>query len=438
MLYILKTEEVDVNKCNIQFKTPLYLALEKKNQVLVSLLLENGADVNILSYCSTYSTFEAPLVTAARNNDLVFLKLLMKKGCKTSSTGTRTALQWAAQHGNIDMADLLIDYGEDINALGPFRNTALHYAVTSNETKMVAYLLQKGADKTINGDGRSPLHLAAVRNNSDCAMKLINNCYHIDIKDNYHFTPFSLACLKGNLSLVNFMLKNYEVKKLCSSNLNDGLRCAAEYGHVSVMSRLLALQTDINNATVLGETALTLASRGQLTAVELLLKHNADLTVTDKRGYMPLQLAIQSKQMDIALLLIKHGAPLYSKNAALDSPLKLAMTISNPTLVISLLEAGYNTSKEAWFNKKYIEDKIKEVDYKYPRSYHQNNLQTHHKQMWQKIIIRLQRTPSLLESSRISIRTALLEGSKGGSIIASIPRLPLPKCIKEYVELNDY
>ena len=49
----------------------------------------------------------------------------------------KTALQWAATYGDVDMAGLLLAHGADINWVGPYFHTALHYAATADQSHMV-------------------------------------------------------------------------------------------------------------------------------------------------------------------------------------------------------------------------------------------------------------------------------------------------------------
>lgn len=62
-----------------------------------------------------------------------------------------------------EMVDLLKDYGLDVNAKNFFGNTPLHKAVEEDNSDMVIYLVQAGADTKIkNNKGFIPLQLAKV------------------------------------------------------------------------------------------------------------------------------------------------------------------------------------------------------------------------------------------------------------------------------------
>ncbi len=58
-----------------------------------------------------------------------------------------SAIQIAANHGQIKMAQLLLDKGADINYKHPItKMTALHMAAYKNDKEMVKFLVAKGAD----------------------------------------------------------------------------------------------------------------------------------------------------------------------------------------------------------------------------------------------------------------------------------------------------
>ena len=79
---------------------------------------------------------------------------------RDSSGGT--ALHAAMFQKNIKIVTLLLDYGLDINAIGPKNGyTPLHDAVWANNTEAIRLLLSRGADPTIrNHEGLTPMEKA--------------------------------------------------------------------------------------------------------------------------------------------------------------------------------------------------------------------------------------------------------------------------------------
>ena len=152
------------------FKSSLNLG----NADLVRWHLQHGADPNI----RTRRGYTA-LDYAGYKYSLEVVKLLVQHGADISST---TAIHNAVLNsvkfppvnpGRLDIVTFLLDCGASINQLEltggeherppitPYTGTPLHRAVESGDSKHVEYLLNRGADRSIQGAmGMTPLELA--------------------------------------------------------------------------------------------------------------------------------------------------------------------------------------------------------------------------------------------------------------------------------------
>ncbi|MCH6580279.1 MAG: ankyrin repeat domain-containing protein, partial [Nitrospinae bacterium] len=69
----------------------------------------------------------------------------------------QNALFYAASKGQIQMAQLLIELGLDVNSRDQNKNTPLFYAVGNGELNMVQWLVEHGADlNATNDDEKTP------------------------------------------------------------------------------------------------------------------------------------------------------------------------------------------------------------------------------------------------------------------------------------------
>ena len=77
-----------------------------------------------------------------------------------------TAIHYAAENGNVNLANILIEKGADIELKNTFNTTALYIASDKGHVNLVKLLFDKGADiEATNNDGKSALHGASAFGN---------------------------------------------------------------------------------------------------------------------------------------------------------------------------------------------------------------------------------------------------------------------------------
>ncbi|KAH7003119.1 ankyrin repeat-containing domain protein [Fusarium venenatum] len=131
---------------------------------LVRLLLEWGADIDVLEFLSLFwdenEDSEAVKMTlvqsAAAQGRTALVRLLVSAGADCNSPAGKhgfTAIQAAARFGDAEMVEYLIQSGADVNTPpGPnYGLPALVAAVARNDLKSVSSLLQAGADPNTPG-----------------------------------------------------------------------------------------------------------------------------------------------------------------------------------------------------------------------------------------------------------------------------------------------
>lgn len=126
-----------VHARNDMEKTPLHYAVTNRKDEIITLLIEQGAEVDAA--------------------DL---------------TGM-TPLHVAATLDRYDQAVLLLDNGAEIEARDSFEDTPLHSAAMHGNLKVLNLLAKRGAKLgALNGDGLSPAELAKKYNRSDALKRL--------------------------------------------------------------------------------------------------------------------------------------------------------------------------------------------------------------------------------------------------------------------------
>lgn len=150
---LLIARGADINAEGGEFGTALQAACATfdSQAMVMKLLLEEGADASIQG-----GKYGNALVAACRYGNLNMVELLLGSGADVNTaTGGKygNPLHAAAMgdSGGTEVLTLLLDHGAEVNARGGKFGTALQAACTSGEMKRVRVLLDRGADVNIEG-----------------------------------------------------------------------------------------------------------------------------------------------------------------------------------------------------------------------------------------------------------------------------------------------
>ena len=143
-----------------------------------------------------------------------------------------TTLHYAAENRNVEIIELLLEHGADINARLSKGNgdTPLHRAIPKNDNYDVFNaLLSAGADiNAKNGKGETPLYLAAVHNKEEKAYALLSAGADINAKTNKDETPISAVVKRRYLGLIKIFF-DAETSKIEQNDLNAVLGKTLEF-----------------------------------------------------------------------------------------------------------------------------------------------------------------------------------------------------------------
>ncbi|MEW6155980.1 MAG: ankyrin repeat domain-containing protein [Verrucomicrobiota bacterium] len=196
------------------------------------------------------------------------------------------------------------------------------------------------------GIAETPLHRAAGLGQLQVVRFLVENLVDIDARDYNGDTPLHRAAGRGYKAVVEFLVNAGADVNGKSRSGKTPLHVAASQGHVAVMESLLAFKADPNARDRTGRTPLhdAAASTDRRAALEILLKHGAEIEAKNSADETPLFVAATADRIGTVALLIAKGADVQSKGPQGDSVLHWASSAGNFDLVRLLLDQKANVN----------------------------------------------------------------------------------------------
>lgn len=284
------------------------------------------------------------------------------------------------------------DFSADVNQADVHKMTPLHYGAKRGNLNVVAYLVQKNADKEMrNGTGQTALLAAAQNGQSEVVDFLISSGADPNAEADHGVRPLHRAAAAGYEDVVRVLLKGRaDPLAIDGFLMESAVHHAAREGHADVVRALMgsvarpqkgpdddtgSLEADFQHQAFLesagmgesgvagitglraasvdagnsrGETALHLAAaHGRVECVRLLLKMSTQswkawwIERKDGRtGDTALHRACAESQADVVRLLLDEKANPSHTNQLGRTPLHLAVRAGESTIVKYLMRAG--------------------------------------------------------------------------------------------------
>ncbi|XP_008285360.1 ankyrin repeat and SOCS box protein 3 [Stegastes partitus] len=272
---------------------------------------------------------ESACYLAAQRGHLAVVRLLLKVHANINqlTNDLSCPLYAAVDSGHGEVVELLVGKGAEVNRAHTASCwTCLHQAVYKGHSEIVRILVNVCNLEALDDHKISPLFVAAQYGRRECLEILVNAGANVNTQAADLATPLLISSQEGHQACVDFLLDHgADPNKACSPEWPQlPIHAAAEFGHVGVLRRLIAV-TD---------------------------------RVCDQGDGMvsPLYVAVHSNQTKSIEMLLTEG---YSPDAqdcthtlSLRSPLSLALdrTSNKPysESVKLLVAAGANLSEDDW------------------------------------------------------------------------------------------
>lgn len=153
------------------------------------------------------------VANAAMADDTAGVRRLVASGANVNVAqgDGMTALHWAAEHGDVTMANALIKAHASVKAITREGNyTPLHIASKNGNAAVVRALIKAGADvNAVTNSGATALHLAAGSGSADAVLALIEKGADVNAKESMHGqTPLVFAAEYNRADAIRVLLKH--------------------------------------------------------------------------------------------------------------------------------------------------------------------------------------------------------------------------------------
>ncbi|OXU22974.1 hypothetical protein TSAR_008555 [Trichomalopsis sarcophagae] len=200
----LLTEAGDmlVNEPNARGETPLHLAAREKHGLMLQILLLDGADPFIRDITGNTVLHSLASSQSSQNQSNIeeqIVEIFVKKGCLIDAMNQAglTPLHVAIKNvKNAKVVAALVARGAEIHrTVGENLSTALHLSVECDNIEVANVLLRNGSNvNAVQSNGKTCLHLAAARKSFKMIKTLLDNRADPDVQDLSGNTALHLAC----------------------------------------------------------------------------------------------------------------------------------------------------------------------------------------------------------------------------------------------------
>ncbi|MDR0639541.1 MAG: ankyrin repeat domain-containing protein [Spirochaetaceae bacterium] len=320
--------------------TALHTAVRSNAPQAAEALLD--ANSNIDAY-NLYG--QTPLHDAVRLGTYDTQVILIRRGAniEVRDNEGNTPLLLAVRMGNFRAAEHIITSGSDINTRNNNGDTALHMAVRDERSDLVALLLQNGAQiYSQNADGDSPFTIALSFNddrNQSGASRMVSTLLTTDrarIADDEGRSPLHIAVLRNmSVSKLEIIVNQGGRVNSVEREGRTPLRLAVDMDNWEAAKYLVGAGSDIFAVARDGRSPAEIALGRGATAVRAVFSGKA-ITARDSSGNTVLHYAARNGNRDLVNLLLELGADRNIRNTAGESAADIAERWGN-TAAVNLL-----------------------------------------------------------------------------------------------------
>jgi len=192
----------------------------------------------------------------------------------------------------------LVAAGVDVDESDYILGSPLHLATSVGDTRIVAALIDHGADLESGSEinGMRALHIAAQSGDTPMVRLLVDRGCDIEAHDGLQRTPLIVAAIEGHMKVARQLLgRGAAVDGRDGIKDRTPLMMASYFGRLETVKLLIEHDANVNATDSFNETSLSFAvgdasyrNAGGPSLIEYLLANGADPYIRRKDGLTPL------------------------------------------------------------------------------------------------------------------------------------------------------
>lgn len=273
---------------------------------------------------------------------LLFTLLSIQIYCQSKTDSVSVALHLAVYNNDLDSVIKLLQNKHNPNAADGNGTTPLAYAVQNNNVEITNVLLDRGANINLRSGPkkRSPLHIACFNGNFEAAENLCFKSAVIDTGDYYGLTPLHYAVFNGDYFMTDMLLFYGANPNKANTDGNTPLHLAALHNDTGIVSLLLSKGANPNLLNLSGLSPLMIAITGNQTNVYSALIEYDSISFNDKKVEFIALLRSIAVGNDSLTKVLSSREVIYSK-VGLQNPYLYAKALGQLKTAKYLKDNGY-------------------------------------------------------------------------------------------------
>ena len=280
---------------------------------------------------------ETPLISAIATGDVELVQLMLQRGANVEArcVDQITPLMHAVKQGYLSILELLLIKGAQVDTKTAGW-TVLHRAADMINVPMVKLLLSKGADI----EARSPKDFLPKKHSLARLGSDLDDYDEVDA--DLGWSPLLRAATNGQEVMVRLLIEKGADIETKSPNNGTPLSCAAEANYEAIVEFLLENGANVGAGDDFGWRPLhrVMVNQDGESVAQMLLGHGADVNARCLYQKSPLHHAIEKGNNAMVSFLLAAGADFEARDIAERTPLHTAIESRLENMVHILLEAG--------------------------------------------------------------------------------------------------